>query len=92
MWDWLRYIPMSALYEVLAILLLKYGNALKMKDTNAEGMDDALGNVMISIAPAIMAWQDKNESAVKKALRATRNAIDVYLNPPPADAENTVNP
>ena len=63
----------------LPMILIEIGNELKKKDTNNVGPDDAFGNVLIALAPAVSAWQMNNESALKKALRAVRDAINGYL-------------
>jgi hypothetical protein len=70
---------MNYLFMVLPIMLIQLGNFLKKKDTDAIGRDDAVGNILIALAPAIDAFSSGNESAVKKALRAARIAIDNYL-------------
>lgn len=77
--EWLKFIPTSMLYGVVAMLLVKLGNVVKGKDANDTGSDDAFGNVLIAMAPAVAALEDNNENAKRKALKATRDTIDNYL-------------
>lgn len=77
--EWLKFIPTSMLYGVVAMLLVKLGNVVKSKDANDTGSDDAFGNVLIAMAPAVAALEDNNENAKRKALKATRDTIDNYL-------------
>lgn len=70
---------MNYLLMFLPMALIQLGNFLKNKDANASGSDDAFGNVLIAIAPAIDGFAHGSESAVKKALRAAKVAIDNYL-------------
>lgn len=82
--EWLKFMPVSMLYGVMAMLLMKLGNSMKNKDANNTGSDDAFGNVCIAMAPAVAALEDNNENAKRKALKTVRDTIDNYLNPPAA--------
>lgn len=75
----LKFMPVSALYAILALGLLKLGNALKAKDDNDTGADDAAGTILIALAPAISALDGNNDRAVRKALTVARDAITNYL-------------
>ncbi len=70
---------MNYLLMIIPMTLLKCGNFLKNKDTNATGTDDAFGNVLIAVAPAVDAFATGNDKALRKALRAVRQTIDNYL-------------
>lgn len=77
--EWLKFLPTSMLYSVTAMLLIKLGNAVKGKDANNTGSDDAFGNVCIAMAPAVAALEDNNETAIRKALIVVRDTITEYL-------------
>lgn len=53
----------------LPMLLMKLGSFFKNKDKNETGADDAFGNVLIALAPAVTAIGDGNENALQKTLR-----------------------
>lgn len=80
--EWLKFMPVAMLYSVIAMLLIKLGNSLKNKDANASGADDAFGNVLIAMAPAVAALEDNNEKALRKALAVVYTTIGNYLRPP----------
>lgn len=75
----LKALPVSALYGVIAMLLIKLGNGLKNKDADSAGADDLAGNVCLALAPAIAALEGSRDPAERKALRVARDAIDGYL-------------
>lgn len=75
----LKTLSPKVLLGLLPIILIKTGNWFKGKDANETGGDDAFGNVLIALAPAIGAMDDNNETAVKKALKVVRDTIDGYL-------------
>jgi hypothetical protein len=61
------------------MLLIKVGNWMKGKDENSSGADDAFGNVLIALAPAIDAFEDNNQTALKKALEVVYKTLGNYL-------------
>ena len=77
--EWLKFLPVSMLYSVIAMLLLKLGNVLRNKDSNTTGSDDAFGNVLIAMAPAVAALEVNNETALRKALLTVYTTIGNYL-------------
>lgn len=77
--SFLKYLPVSTLFMFLPMILIKIGNSLKNRDLNMSGPDDAAGGLLIALAPAVAALDDNNETAFKKALRTTRDAINNYL-------------
>lgn len=81
--EWLKFMPLNMLYGVLSMLLIKFGNSFKNKDDNATGNDDAFGNVLIALAPAVAAMEDNNKPALVKALTVVRDTIDGYLKQKP---------
>lgn len=80
----LKFLPVSALYGVIALGLIKLGNALKNKDANTSGSDDIAGDVCLSLAPVIAGLEDSHDNALRKTLKAARDAIDNYLKILPA--------
>ena len=70
---------MKYLLMMLPMMLIQLGGYLKNKDKDNVGTDDAFANVLIAVAPAIDAYANSNENALKKALRAVRTTIDNYL-------------
>jgi len=85
--EFLKFLPTSMLYSVIAMLLIKLGNHLKGKDSNSTGADDAFGNVCHSLAPAVEALESNNESALRKALLTVYTTIGNYLKiSPPENA------
>lgn len=75
----LKTLSPKILLSLLPMILIKVGNWFKGKDANDTGADDAFGNVLIALAPALDAVDDGNEKALKKALRIVRDTIDGYL-------------
>ncbi len=71
-------------FAILPMVLLTVGTFLRGKDANDTGADDAIGTILVTAAPAIESLQNNNEGGVRKALKATRDAIDAYLNSAPA--------
>lgn len=71
------------LLGLMPMLLIKLGNSFKNKDENETGTDDAFGNVLIAMAPAIEAITiGGNETAFKKALRGVYITLGNYLGYP----------
>lgn len=83
--EWIiKALPVSALYSVIAMLLIKLGTSLKNKDADTKGADDVAGDVCIALAPAIAALEGNNDKALKKSLKVARDTIDNYLKSSPA--------
>jgi hypothetical protein len=83
--EWLKYLPLNIILGFVPMLLIKIGNDLKSKDTNTTGADDAFGNVLIALAPAVVALESGNDTAIKKALKAAYITLGNYLGyAPPA--------
>lgn len=78
----LKYIPVGMLYGILGEGIARLGSYIRGKDANDTGSDDAFGNVLLSLAPAVSSWEDSNENAKRKALKAARDTIDNYLRQP----------
>lgn len=75
----LRTLTPKMLLGLLPMILIKIGNYFKGKDKNETGADDAFGNVLIALAPAVDAIDDGNETAVKKALNVVYTTLGNYL-------------
>lgn len=75
----IKLMSVAALLTILPIILTKVGIDFKNKDSNATGSDDAFGNVLISLAPAIEAFNTGNENAKRKILITIKTTIDNYL-------------
>ena len=75
----LKSLSAKMLLGLLPMILIKTGNWFKGKDPNDSGGDDAFGNVLIALAPAVDAMDDGNETAVKKALRVVHTTLGNYL-------------
>lgn len=76
----LKTLSPKMLLALLPMILIKVGNWFKGKDANTTGADDAFGNVLIALAPAIEAMEDNNETAFKKALKVVYETLGNYLN------------
>jgi hypothetical protein len=78
--EWiLKSLSPKMLIGLLPMLLIKIGNYFKNKDVNLVGADDAFGNVLISLAPAVDALDDGNETAFRKGLEITYKTLGNYL-------------
>lgn len=78
--EWLfKSMPVSALIVFLPMLLEKVGKSFKNKDDNDTGNDDATGNVLIALGPAVAAVAMNNESAKKKAFEVIYKTLGTYL-------------
>lgn len=75
----LKTLSPKMLLALLPMILIKVGNYFKNKDANSTGSDDAFGNVLIALAPAVDAMEDNNETAFKKALNAVYITLGNYL-------------
>lgn len=84
----LKNISPNMLLMLLPMLLVKAGTWLKNKDANSTGADDAFGNVLIAMAPAVeaVATTPQSENALKKALRGVYITLGNYLGYPPPTA------
>ena len=78
--EWLfKNMPVSALIIFLPMLLEKVGRSFKNKDDNDTGNDDATGNVLIALGPALLAVASSNEPAKKKAFEVIYQTLGNYL-------------
>lgn len=77
--NFLKFLSPTLLLAFLPQILIEVGNEFKKKDLNEVGSDDAFGNVLIALAPAVAAIQNKNENALKKSLRVVRDTLNGYL-------------
>lgn len=78
--EWLlKNLPLSMVLPIVSVMLIRIGNSLKNSDDNETGNDDAAGNVLFALAPAIIAFESKNDSVVRKTLTTVRNTINNYL-------------
>lgn len=75
----LKQLSPKLLLGLLPMILVKVGNWFKGKDANDTGADDAFGNVLIALAPAVDALDDGNETAFKKALNVVYATLGNYL-------------
>ena len=76
----LKNLPAEMLLKIfIPIICNKIGADFKKKDANETGADDATGNLFFAFGTAAAAYDSTNENAFKKALRAVRNTINVYL-------------
>ena len=80
--DILKFFTPSMILMFLPTMLLQLGNYFKNKDANDTGTDDAAGNLLIALAPAVMALDTKNENSFRKALTIARDTINNYLDLP----------
>ena len=83
----IKYLPVSMLWDLMTLGLIRLGNSLKDKDDNETGNDDAAGNVLIAIAPVIPVIADpkSGESIKKKVMHGAYNALGSYLGYPPRE-------
>lgn len=72
----------SFYFSIMPMIMLVVGSFLRGRDKDSKGADDAIGQVLITAAPAIQGLQDGSESTVRKSLKAVRDVIDSYLNQP----------
>lgn len=78
--EWLfKNMPVSAIAMFLPMILNKVGKSFKDKDDNATGNDDAIGNVLIAMGPALAAVAVSDESGKKKAFEAIYKTLGAYL-------------
>lgn len=77
--NFLKFMSPAALLALLPMILASVGDAMKRKDIDEIGADDAFGNVLIALAPALSAFQSKNDLKFKKALEAVYQTLGNYL-------------
>lgn len=66
--------------DLLPMIAALVGSYLKGRDSNTTGADDAVGNILVAIAPAVEGIKSgENTGKVRKAMLAIRNAADAYL-------------
>ena len=70
---------MNYLTLILPTALLAAGTALQRRDKDSKGADDAFGRVLIQIAPGVTAALDGNDRALLKALKASREGLDMAI-------------
>jgi hypothetical protein len=70
---------MKYFFNLLPLILPSAAAYLKSRDSNNTGADDAVGNILIAVGPAIEAMTTGDDSKVRKALVAIRTIIDGYL-------------
>ncbi len=75
----LKTLSPKMLLGLLPIILIKIGNYFKNRDDNTTGSDDAFGNVLIALAPAVDALDDGNETAFRKGLEVVYRTLKNYL-------------
>jgi hypothetical protein len=64
--------------------MMSVGTALQAKDTNKTGADDAVGTILVAVAPAVSAALDGSSGpAIKRAMTATRDAAQAGLDANP---------
>ena len=83
----LKSLSPQLLLMLLPMLLLRAGAFFKNRDTNQSGSDDAFGNVLTALAPAVAAFEQNNDTAVKKYLRVVYETLGNYLNTHPPIGE-----
>jgi hypothetical protein len=76
----LKSLSPKLLLGLLPMILLKLGNYFKGRDADEVGTDDAFGNVLIALAPAVEAIDGNNETAFRKALKVVHTTLGNYLN------------
>jgi hypothetical protein len=75
----LKSLSPKLLLGLLPMVLFKVGNYFKGRDADDKGSDDAFGNVLIALAPAVDALDDNNQTAFRKALEITYKTLGNYL-------------
>ncbi len=82
-----KYLPHSMIMMAVSIALDKAGRGLKDKDADAVGADDAFGGVLLALAPAIAAYDEKQDKAFKKLLRVAWVTLGTYIGETPKPVE-----
>ena len=75
----LKSLSPKLLLGLLPMVLVKVGNYFKGRDVNETGSDDAFGNVLIALAPAVDALDDGNDTAFRKGLEIVHSTLGRYL-------------
>lgn len=76
----------NPIYQILVPAgMLSIGTYLQNKDANKTGADDAVGTVLVAIAPAVTLAIDGSSggSGLKRAMTATRDAAQAWLDANP---------
>ena len=87
--DWiLKMLTPQMILALLPMILIKLGNWFKNKDVNNTGADDAFGNILIALAPAMEAMAttkdgEPRETALKKALNGVYVTLGNHLGKTP---------
>lgn len=66
-------------FTLLTFALPGAGAYLKQRDSNSTGADDVIGNILITLSPALDDLQNGSESKINKVLKTVRDQIDTYL-------------
>lgn len=76
----------NPIYQILVPAgMLSIGTYLQNKDANKTGADDAVGTVLVAIAPAVtLAIDGSSGSGLRRAMTATRDAAQAWLDANPA--------
>lgn len=82
-----KYMPQSMVMMAASVVLEKAGRGLRDKDENSTGADDALGNVLLALAPAMAAYDEKQDKAFKKLLRVAWVTLGTYIGETPKELE-----
>lgn len=80
-----KYMPQSMIMMAVSVALDKAGRGLKDKDANETGADDAFGNVLLAFAPAMSAYDEKEDKAFKKLLRVAWLTLGTYIGETPKE-------
>jgi hypothetical protein len=77
----------NPIYQILVPAgMLSIGTYLQNKDKDKVGADDAVGAILVSIAPAVTLALDGSSggSGLRRAMTATRDAAQSWLDANPA--------
>ena len=77
---------LNPIYQILVPAgMLSIGTYLQNKDANKTGADDAVGAILVSVAPAVTLALDGSTggSGLKRAMTATRDAAQAWLDANP---------
>ena len=78
--NFLKLIPTSLILMFVSSFITQKAIDLKAKDTNDFGRDDAAGNFLLSLSPAILAVDGTNENSFRKIVQVVYTAAGNYLN------------
>lgn len=74
-----KFLSPSALLAFLPMILASVADTIRRKDIDEIGSDDAFANVLDALAPALAAFQSKNDLKFRKALEAAYEVLGSYL-------------